>query len=157
MRWDGTDGIADSSELGWAFVGGGPLYLDAENRHYLGFGGSYGKCQTSNQINLNEGSTAVAFLGPDGSLDLQNSWNAQLALHYEFSEKWSTNWSFAYGGTDSDETLFPNALKGSGAAHANLIYHFALEFLIGGEYMIGELENANGANGTAQRIQFSAM
>lgn len=157
VRWDGTDGIADSSELSWAFVGGARLFLDAENRHYLGFGGSYGKGQTSNQINLIEGSAAIAYLKPDGSLDLLNSWNATLSLHYEFSQQWSTNWSVAYGGTNPDETLFANALKGSGAAHANLIWHLAPEFLVGVEYMIGKRENADGADGTAHRVQFSTM
>ena len=96
-------------------------------------------------------------LKPDGSLDLQKSWNAHLALHYEFSRHWSTNWSVAYGGTNPDETLFPNALKASGAVHANLIWHLAPEFLVGAEYMVGERENANGADGIAHRIQFSTM
>jgi hypothetical protein len=157
VRWDGTDGIGDESELSLAIVGGGRLYLDSANRHYLGFGGSYGKGAASNQINLIESGATNAFLKPDGSLDLPNNWNAQLAFHYEFSEKWSTNWSFAYGGTNPDETLFPNALKASGAGHANLIWNLAPEFLIGAEYMIGERENANGTDGTAQRIQFSTM
>ena len=156
VNWEGSDGISDYSDLGWAFVGGGRWYLDAANRTYLGFGGSYGYGEAGNQINLIEGNIANAVLLPNG-LDLLNNWNVQLALHYEFSEQWSTNWSIAYGGTNPNEALFPNALKASGAAHANLIYHFAPEFLIGGEYMIGELENANGADGTAQRIQFSAM
>ena len=157
VRWDGADGTSDDSELGWTFVGGGRWFLDTAQRNYLGFGGSYGYGQTGNQINLIEAGAVNALIEPDGSLDLLRSWNAQLALHYEFSQQWSTNWSVAYGGTNPDETLFPNALKASGAAHANLIYHFAPEFLIGGEYMIGQRENANGADGTAQRIQFSAM
>jgi hypothetical protein len=157
MRWDGTDGIGDESKLSWAIVGGGRLYLDSANRHYLGFGGSYGHGTASNLINLIEGGAANAFLKPSGSLHLLDNWNGQLALHYEFSKKWSTNWNIAYGGTNPDKTLFPNALKGSGAAHANLIYQFAPEFLIGAEYMIGIRKNADGADGTAQRIQFSAM
>jgi len=89
VRWDGTDGIGDDSELSWAFVGGGRWFLDTEQRNYLGFGGSFGDGQTGNQINL--------------------------------------------------------------------IYHFAPEFLIGGEYVIAQRENTNGADGTAQRIQFSTM
>ena len=157
VRWDGADGTSDGSELSWALVGGGRWFLDTAQRNYLGFGGSYGYGQTGNQINLIEAGAVNALLESDGSLDLLRSWNAQLALHYEFSQQWSTNWSVAYGGTNPDETLFPNALKASGAAHANLIYHFSPEFLIGGEYMIGQRENANGADGTAQRIQFSAM
>ena len=157
VRWDGTDGIDDDSELAWAFVVGGRFYLDAANRHYLGFGGSYGYGQSGNQINLLEAGAANAVLELDGSLDLQRSWNTQLALHYEISQQWSTNWSVAYGGTDPDEALFPNALKASGAGHANLIWNLAPEFLIGAEYMIGERENANGADGIAHRIQFSTM
>ena len=96
-------------------------------------------------------------LGPGGSLDLLENRNAQLALHYEFSQHWKTNWSVAYGGTNPDEKFFPNALKSSGAAHGNLIWHIAPEFLVGAEYMIGQRENANGADGIAQRIQFSTM
>ncbi|MEE4264067.1 MAG: hypothetical protein V2I56_15370, partial [Desulfobacteraceae bacterium] len=157
VRWDGTGGIGDDSELSWSVVGGGRWFLDAKKRNYLGFGGSFGKGASSNQINLIEGGAVNALLEPDGSLDLLRGWNAHLALHYEFSQHWSTNWSVAYGGTNPNETLFPNALRASGSAHANLIYHFTPEFLIGGEYMIGQRENANGADGTAQRIQFSTM
>ena len=157
VRWDGTDGIGDDAALSWAFVGGGRWYLDAENRHYLGFGGSYGYGQSASQINLIEAGAANAVLELDGSLDLQRSRNTQLALHYEISQQWSTNWSVAYGGTDPDEALFPNALKASGAVHANLIWHLAPEFLVGAEYMVGERENANGADGIAHRIQFSTM
>ena len=39
VRWDGTNGISNDAELSWAFIGGGRWFLDAENRHYIGFGG----------------------------------------------------------------------------------------------------------------------
>ena len=105
---------------------------------------------------------SVRFLAPCMAAEPHNcdgnkNWNAMLSLHYELSEKWSTNWSVAYGGTDPDQTLFPNALKASGAAHANLIWHLAPEFLVGAEYMIGKRENANETDGSAQRLQFSTM
>jgi hypothetical protein len=157
VRWDGTNGISNDAELSWAFIGGGRLYLDAANHHYFALGGSYGYGQSANQINLIEAGAANAVIKPDGGLDLQKNWNAHLALHYEFSHQWKTNWSVAYGGTNPDEALFPNALKASGSAHANLIWHIAPEFLVGIEYMIGQRENANDLDGTAQRIQFSAM
>ena len=157
VRWNGTDGVGDDSEIGWGVVGGGRLYLDSENKHYLGFAGSYSHGTIVNTINLAEGSAVNALLRPDGTVDLLKSWNAHIALHYEFSRHWSTNWSVAYGGTNPDDTLFPNALKASGAVHANLIWHLAPEFLVGAEYMVGERENANGADGIAQRIQFSTM
>jgi hypothetical protein len=54
-------------------------------------------------------------------------------------------------------SLFPNAIKASGAAHANLIWHISPEFLVSAEYMIGKRKNADGADGRAQRVQFSAM
>ena len=157
LRWDGTDGIDDSSALTWSLVGGGRIYLKKVKSSFLGFGGSYGEGSSASQINLLEAGAANGVLQQDGSLELLENWNVQVSLHHEFSKKWSTNGIVAYGGTDPDQDLFPNALKASGSAHANLIYHFAPEFLIGGEYMIGKRENADNADGTAQRIQFSAM
>lgn len=157
VRWDGTDGVGDDSEISWGVVGGGRLYLDSENKHYLGIAGSYSHGTIVNTINLAEGGAVNALLRPDGTFDLLKSWNAHIALHYEFSRQWSTNWSAAYGGTNPDETLFPDAIAGSGAGHANLIWNIAPEFLVGIEYMIGQRENANDLDGTAQRIQFSTM
>lgn len=157
VRWNGTDGVGDDSEISWGVVGGGRLYLDSENKHYLGFAGSYSHGTIVNTINLAEGGAVNALLRPDGTFDLLKSWNAHIALHYEFSRHWSTNWSAAYGGTNPDDTLFPDAIAGSGSGHANLIWNIAPEFLVGIEYMIGQRENANDLDGTAQRIQFSTM
>jgi hypothetical protein len=84
-------------------------------------------------------------------------WSAQASLHYEFSEEWSTNLSVAWGAVDPVRFRDPDALKASGAAHVNLIYHFAPEFLVGVEFMTGRRVNTDDADGRAERLQFSAM
>jgi len=84
-------------------------------------------------------------------------WTAQVALHYEFSSRWSTNANVAWGAVDAVPFRGPSELKASGSAHLNLIRHIAPEFLVGAEVMYGERVNTDGADGTATRIQFSAM
>ena len=84
-------------------------------------------------------------------------WSALVSLHYEFSSKWSTNASVTWGTLDPVPFRGASELKTSGAAHLNLIRPIAPEFLVGVEVMTGARVNTDDSDGTATRIQFSAM
>jgi len=157
LRWDGTDGVPDDTAPTWAFVTAWHIDLGSEDKSYVGLGGSVGDGQGSNTINLIEGGAANAVLSPDGTLEPMKFWSAQAALHYEFSEAWSTNLNVAWGTLDPVPFRNPDALKASGAAHVNVIYHFAPEFLVGVELMTGRRVNTDDADGRANRLQLSAM
>jgi hypothetical protein len=157
LRWDGTDGVPDDTAPTWAFVTAWRIGLGSEDKSYVGLGGSFGDGQGSNTINLIEGGAANAVLSPDGTLEPMKFWSAQAALHYEFSEAWSTNFNVAWGALDPVPFRNPNTLKASGAGHVNVTYHFAPEFLVGVELMTGRRVNTDGADGRANRLQLSAM
>jgi len=157
LRWDGADGVPDDTAPAWALVTAWRLSVGSAGESYLGLGGSIGDGAGANAINLIEGGQANAVLLPDGTLETMLFWNAQASLHYEFSAAWSTNLSFAWGALDPVPLRSPESLKASGAAHLNLIYTLAPEFLVGIEFMSGRRVNTDGEEGDAQRVQFSAM
>jgi hypothetical protein len=157
LRWDGADGVPDDEAPAWALVTAWRLDLGSEGESYVGLGASFGEGAGANQINLVEGGASNAVLRPDGTLDAMPFWSAQASLHYEFTEAWSTNLSIAWGGVDPVPFRDADALKASGAAHVNLIYHFAPEFLVGIEFMTGRRVNTDDADGRANRLQLSAM
>ena len=136
---------------------GGRVYLDSENRHYVGFGGSYGDGSAANIISLIEGGAAAAILRPDGTLETQPAWNAQFALHYEWSDACSSNFSLALAEVDPSDLIGPSELKGTFAAHINLIWELDEIFQTGIELMWGERENVDGDTGTAHRLQLMTM
>ncbi len=157
LRWDGTGAVPDDTVPAWSLVTAWRVYIDSDRQSYFGFGGAIGDGSGGNTVNLSEGGNANAVLRPDGTLDPIPYWTAQVALHYEFSSKWSTNANVAWGVLDPVPFRGPSELKASGSAHLNLIRHIAPEFLVGAEVMYGERVNTDDADGTATRIQFSAM
>ena len=157
LRWDGSGSTSDATALQWALVVGGRIYLDGGQRHYVGFGGSYGDGSSQNIISLAEGGTANAVLLTDGTLETQPAWNSQLALHYEWSEAFSSTFSLAAARIDPSELIGASDLERTYAGHINLIWQNHQIFQTGIEYMYGERENVNGDSGSASRIQLMTM
>lgn len=157
LRWDGDGGVPNDTVPAWSIVTAWRIEIDSEQESYIGLGGAIGDGSGANLINLSEGGNANAVLQQDGTLDPMSFWSALVSLHYEFSSKWSTNASVAWGTLDPVPFRGASELKASGAAHLNLIRHIAPEFLVGVEVMTGARVNTDDSDGTATRIQFSAM
>ena len=151
------DGVSDDTVPAWSIVTAWRIEIDSDKKSYVGVGGAIGDGSGGNRINFVEAGNANAVLQPDGTLDPMSFWSAQVALHYELSTKWSTNANVAWGALDPVPFRGASDLKASGAAHLNLIRHIAPEFLVGAEVMYGERVNTDDAEGSATRIQFSAM
>ena len=158
VRFDGTDGLDDESELGWTAVVGSRIYLDAENQHFLGFNAGYTSGTVSDIIAFANAGTPNAALDENGGLDLAEGWNANIGLHLELPGKFSSNFHYAYTRLEEIPDLFQaDEMAEAWAAHANLIYDFDPRFRIGVEYMWGGQEIVSGDDGDASRLQFSTF
>ena len=156
LRFDGAGTQKDTSELGWALVTGGRVYIDPSNRHFFGFGASYGKGTAQDIIAFANGRVPNATLNADGSLELADAWNLQLSLHWEWTNKWSSNFNYAIGRISNVPALYePDYMREGKAVHGNIIYKVSDILTTGVEYMVGERENVSGSDGTAERLMMS--
>ena len=157
LRWDGDNGVSDAQALQWAVVFATRFYLDSHRRHYFGLNSSFGEGSAANIISLAEGSVPGAVLGSDGSLDTLYAWNVAPALHFQLTQRLSSNLAYAWSHVESSSLRMPDEMEGGGAGHVNLVYDLTERLRFGAEYMIGTRQNVNGAEGHAQRMQFMAM
>ncbi len=158
VRFDGTGGLDDESELGWTAVLGSRIYLDPDNQHFLGFNAGYTHGTVADIIAFANDGTPNAALDEDGNLDLAEGWNANIGLHLNLPGKFSTNLHYAYTKLEEIPELFqPDEMAEAWAAHANLIYDFDPRFRVGVEYMWGEKKIVSGEDGDASRLQFSTF
>ena len=91
LRWDGNEGVSNDTVPAWSLVTAWHMDIDSDKKSYIGFGGAIGDGSGANVISFAEAGSANAVLQPDGTLEPISYWTSQLALHYEFSSKWSTN------------------------------------------------------------------
>ncbi|WOJ95137.1 hypothetical protein R0135_08170 [Congregibacter variabilis] len=158
VRFDGSDGLEDRSELGWTTVLGSRVYLRADQPHFLGFNAGYTKGTLSDIIAFANAGTPNAALSTEGNLELAEGWNANVGLHLSLSDKVTSNLHYAYTRMEKTPELFaPDEMAKGWAAHANLIYDFDSRFRVGVEYMWGERETVDGSSGDAARLQFSTF
>ncbi len=156
LRFDGAGTQDDTSELGWACVTGGRIYIDPSNRHFFGFGASYGEGTAQDIIAFANGGVPNAALNADGSLELADAWNIQLALHWEWTDKLSSNFNYAIGRLNNVPELYESDYIREGSAlHGNIIYEVSDVITSGVEYMVGKRENVSGADDTAERLMMS--
>ncbi|TGD71310.1 hypothetical protein E4634_18740 [Mangrovimicrobium sediminis] len=158
VRFDGTDGLGDESELGWSAVLGSRIYLDPDNQHFLGFNAGYTNGTVADIIAFANDGTPNAALDENGNLDLAEGWNANIGMHLNLPGKFSTNLHYAYTKLEEIPELFaPDEMAEAWAAHVNLIYDFDPRFRVGMEYMWGERQIVSGDDGDASRLQFSTF
>ena len=79
-----------------------------------------------------------------------------LGFGHEWSTRWSSNISYAYGWLDTPDSREALALKRGGIGHINLIWKPVSEFSTGIEYMWGTQRVQNDALGRADRFQLMA-
>lgn len=156
VRFDGTGPVGSVSEIGWSATAGGRVYLDKATRSYFGFGYSLVDGNVTDILVYANGRTPNAALTAQGELELASGWNAHVALHWEFTDKWSTNFDVAFTDLSVIPGDFANDITSSGyAVHANVIYDYNGRLRAGVEFMHGKREIVGGSDGDAQRLQFS--
>jgi len=150
LRWDGQGQGPDATTAGWGLLFSGRLGLG--ERDFLVWNASAGNGWGSNIItNIGTGSAAV--LTPDGRLEPLFSWNAQLGGSHYLSHVVALNASLAWTSIEDSPDRPGDRLKEGGTAHVNVLWSPIKSVNTGIEYMFGLRRNADGADGTAHRVQ----
>ncbi len=158
VRFDGAKGYGSESDVGWTAVLGGRVYLDQDNRNFLGFNAGYTDGTVADIIAFANAGTPNAALDENGNLDLAEGWNANMGMHLDLPGKFSSNFHLAYTKLEEIPALFPlDEMAEAWAGHANLIYDVDPRFRVGMEYMWGEKKIVSGDDGDASRLQFSTF
>lgn len=158
LRFDGAEGVSDSTKLAFTATTAGRVYLDKSAGNWFGFGFGYQTGSIDDVITFANAGVPNAAIDTNGDLDVAKGWNTQLGLHWNWSEKYSSNFSYAYAKmTDVPVVFEQDWIKIGSALHANLIYKYDNQLSLGAEVMTGERENVSGHDGNAQRIQFSTF
>jgi len=150
LRWDGQGQGPDATTAGWGLLFSGRLGLG--ERGFLVWNTSAGNGWGSNIItNIGEGSAAV--LTPDGRLEPLFSWNAQFGGGHYLSNVVALHASLAWASVEDSPYRAGDRLTEGGTAHANVVWSPVQSVNTGIEYMVGLRRNADGADGTAHRVQ----
>ena len=158
VRFDGSDGVGDSTELAFTVTTAGRAYLDSSKGNWFGFGFGYQSGSITDVITFANAGTPNAAIDANGDLELAKGWNTQLGLHWIWTPTLSSNFSYAYAKiTDVPDAFEPDWIRIGSSIHANLIYKYDDQLSVGAEVMHGVRENVSGSDGDAQRIQFSTF
>ncbi|RLT90170.1 MULTISPECIES: DcaP family trimeric outer membrane transporter [unclassified Ketobacter] len=158
LRFDGAEAVSDSTEITFTATTAGRVYLDKSAGHWFGFGFGYQSGSITDVITFANAGIPNAAINAEGNLDVAKGWNTQLGLHWNWTSKYSSNFSYAYAKmTDVPEAFEQDWIKIGSAFHANLLYKYDNQLTVGVEVMTGERENISGRDGDAQRIQFSTF
>lgn len=151
LRWDGGSGGQDADALQYDLVVAGRQYVFKSD--YFTWNLSMGNGSGEN-IMAFAGSDANAVLTPEYKLETMSALAFVAGYMHKWSDKYSSNLSYAYGWLDAPPTRAPLALQEGGVGHVNLIFRPASQFSCGVEYMWGVQITSNEARGEARRIQF---
>jgi len=150
LRWDGAATGPDATALQWDVVLAGRQYLGKND--FVTWNVSYGEGSGEN-IMAFTGSQANAVLTPTGDLETFPAFATVLGYMHRWSERFSSNASYAYGWLDTPDSREPLALKRGGIGHVNVIWQVASAVSTGIEYMHGTRRAQNDAVGRAGRLQ----
>lgn len=151
LRWDGGADGPDTTALQWDALVAGRQYLGTQEDFFT-WHVSYGRGSGENVMAF-AGSQANAVLTEDGRLETLPAFAFVLGFHHNWSDRLSSNLSYAYGWLDTPESRDPLALERGGIAHANLIWRAVKQFSTGVEYIYGVQRTTNHALGRASRVQ----
>lgn len=100
------------------------------------------------------GGQSVA-LDQNGKLETLTDLGVTLGVQHYWSDSFSSLVVYNYGQVDNTDGQPGSALESSNYFAANLIYHVMKGTFVGVEYLRGTREDFNGADGSANRLQFS--
>lgn len=136
--------LAASTQLGEARVGGNIGYNDGANRYLFNSAASF----QNGYVDANGGIETVAQMDAMGFVDvpLSNKLNGLVAVGYSSGDADDETAAQAAGFRDSTMTV-----------HANLRYQASDRIMYGLEYQHAKVDEYNGDDGDANRVQFSAQ
>lgn len=153
LGWNGGNDGPNPNAFQTSVVVAGRQYIGKVT--FITWNLSYGQASGEN-IMAFAGSNANAVLTADGQLDRIPSFAVVLGAKHSWTDKLSSNISYAYGWLQVPASRDPFALQDGGIGHVNLIYS-PLDYLSTGvEFMWGARRATNDALGRANRLQMMA-
>ena len=107
----------------------------------------------TDQIIVFGGSDEGAVLDPNGELITEDAYNFAIGGGYQFTNDLSFNLAYAYVNRGELRYRPDETVKKGGIGHANLIWDVGPNAKAGIEYMWGDRQNLDGAEGEAGRVQ----
>jgi len=150
LRWDGQGEGPDATATAWNLILAGRKNIGT--RDYVTYAFAFGD-GAAEGMGAFAGQNYNATLFPDGSLELNSYWDLSLGYTHKWNDVLSTNLNFVQFNLDSDYARQPDTMDNGSMVHANLIWKLRPYMLTGIEYIWGGVENVNGDNGSAGRIQ----
>ena len=152
IRFDGTEGSADVTTVGWGV--NSTFRLNTTHKNGLmgqfAFGSGIGRyLESMNNQNADavfrSGNTLKALPARAGVLGYQHHWNSEL----------QSNFAYSIADLTTDASQPATFIKRTQDARMNLIWSPYRLIDFGGEFLWGRRDNRDGSHGDARRFQFS--
>jgi len=143
------DGLGSDVGYGLSFAGKVPLGRD-DIRFTVSGGDGIGRYIAINTVN-------DAAVDPSGDLEAFSAYAAFIAYRHMWSEKWRSTLTVSTLRADHDVPLTGDAVtKSVASASLNLLYSPVQKITLGAEFRHAQREVESGADGSLDRLQFSA-
>jgi hypothetical protein len=97
----------------------------------------------------------TAALDENGELEAITEMGFTFSYQHQWNESFTSIVVLNRGMADNTEGQAPTAIHAENYGAANLLWHFAPNAFVGGEFLTGLREDEDGTKGTAHRLQFS--
>lgn len=153
MEWQGGASGPDDKEVGYGASLSGHYLLGDARKDGMYLAATVGSGAAHRVISLSFDGGNDAVITPDG-LDAMGHKQVYGGISHYWNDSLNSTLSLAWAELDNSSLQADNAIHQAESAHINLIWFPYKKVSTGVEYMWGRRENKDGADGTAQRIQF---
>jgi hypothetical protein len=156
LEWQGGVTGPDETEIGYGASLTTAIPLGELKRNRVSFAATAGSGAAHKVVSLSFDGGNSAVVTPGGRLDKMSHWQVYGGYSHYWTDSLNSAVVFAHAELDNSEFQSGNAIHQASSVHVNLIWFPYKSVSTGVEYMWGRRENADGADGTANRIQFMA-
>ena len=152
LEWQGGDTGPSSTKMGYGASLSG-RYVIGKRKDALVGAATIGSGAAHRVISLSFDGGNDAVITP-GGLDVMSHWQVYGGYSHYWTDALNSTVSAAWAELDNSEFQPDDAIHKAGSVHANLVWFPYKLVSTGIEYMWGTRGNKDGAEGTANRIQF---
>ena len=153
IEWQGGADGPDDEELGYGVSLSGHFLLGDDRRDGVYGAATFGSGAAHRVIALGFDGGNDAVITPDGMDAISHTQLYGGYSHY-WTDSLNSTLTAAWAELDNASLQPGNAIHQATSAHLNLVWFPYDRISVGVEYMWGKRENKDGADGTAQRLQF---
>ncbi len=152
QNWQGGETGPNDKKIGYGLNLTGRFILDKNNFNTVMFGATTGS-GSGHRVLLFEFSPNDAVITNNG-LDMNQHWTAYAGYNHYWSKDFNSTIAAFWADLDNSQFQTDDNIQSGGTFHVNLIWFPYKLVSTGVEYMYGVRNNKDGAQGTANRLQF---